>query len=192
MSTERDNHKTVERELNQEALAEAGEQGRERIAEQLERRSPERTTEKSAAELSKEALKQATTKEKEPSHKEKLADNPERRQKGPITKRQQAEAFDRTMTDARTHMTPAERTFSKVIHNPVVEKTSEVVGSTVARPNAILSGSISAFIIVLGVFLIAKHYGYPLSGAETVIAFVIGWLIGIVYDFLRTMVTGGR
>lgn len=192
MSTERGNHKTVERELNQEALTEAAKQGRERIAEQLERRSPERSAEKSAAELSKEALKQATAKEKEASYKEKSPDNPEHRQKGPITKRQQAEAFDRTMADTRTHMTPAERTFSKVIHNPVVEKTSEVVGSTVARPNAILSGSISAFIIVLGVFLVAKHYGYPLSGAETVVAFVIGWLIGIVYDFLRTMITGGR
>ena len=84
------------------------------------------------------------------------------------------------------------RTFSKVIHNPVVEKTSEVVGSTVARPNAILSGSVGAFILVLGVFLIARHYGYQLSGAETIVAFAIGWVVGIVYDFLRAMITGSR
>ncbi len=191
MSTERDNYKAIEHELNPEALKEAAEQGRERIAEQLERRSPERTIEKSTIELSKEARERAAISEKQSSNTEKAATH-ERKNTSPTTKAKRDKAFSEVMTQARSHMSPASRTFSKVIHNPAVEKTSEVVGSTIARPNAIMSGSISAFIVVLGVFLIAKYYGYPLSGTETIVAFALGWLIGIAYDFLRAMITGGR
>src|SRR5690606_6283914 len=101
-----------------------------------------------------------------------------------------AQAYDSIMTDARSHMTPAGRSFSKVIHNPVVESTSNVVGATIARPNAILAGSFMAFIVVLGVFLVARYYGYPLSGSESIVAFAGGWMLGIVFDYLRTMISG--
>lgn len=191
MSTERGNHKVAERELHKDTLAEEAEKGRERIAEQLERRSPERNAEKTTTELNKEALEHASTKEKESARQEKGA-SAERSPAAPATRAKRDKAFDNVMTQARSHMSPSARTFSKIIHNPVVEKTSEVVGSTVARPNAILSGSISAFIVVLGVFLIARYYGYPLSGTETILAFAGGWLIGIIYDFLYAMITGGR
>jgi hypothetical protein len=192
-NTERDNHNQVERELNSDALKEAAEQGRERIAEQLERRSPESRAERNTQELKQEALEQASPKhEKETNHTEKNVDSPERARKAPSTKRQREAAFTRVMDDARSHMSPGARTFSKIIHNPIIEKSSEIAGSTIARPNAILSGSISAFVIVLGVLLIARYYGYPLSGAETILAFIAGWVIGIIYDFLRTMITGKR
>ncbi len=189
---ERDNHKAFEQGVDQEALNKAAEQGRERIAEQLERRSPESRPEKATHELSKEAAERAVSHEKEVASHEKQADTPERARRAPATKREQAKAFDNVMDEARSHMSPAERTFSKVIHNPAVEKMSEVLGKTVARPNAILSGSITAFAMVLLFFLVARYYGYPLSGAETIFAFIIGWVLGTVYDFLRTMITGGR
>lgn len=89
-------------------------------------------------------------------------------------------------------MPAPQRTFSKFIHNPAVEKASEVMGSTVARPNSILSGAIVAFFAVLAVYLIAKHYGYVLSGFETIGAFIVGWLVGALYDFFRVMITGKK
>ncbi len=79
-----------------------------------------------------------------------------------------------------------------MIHNPVVEKTSEVVGATVARPNAILAGALVAFFAVLAVYLTAKHFGYVLSGFETIGAFIVGWVIGILYDFFKVMITGKK
>lgn len=94
------------------------------------------------------------------------------------------------MNDVQTQMSPVERGFSKFIHVPAVEKASDVAGSTVARPNAILAGSLSAFILVLGVYLVARYYGYPLSGTETMVAFAAGWVLGVVFDFLRLMITG--
>lgn len=89
-------------------------------------------------------------------------------------------------------MSPSARAFSKVIHNKAVEKVSDVGAATVARPNAILSGAIFAFVLTLGVYLIAKHLGYPLSGFESIGAFILGWILGIVYDFLKVMITGRK
>jgi hypothetical protein len=114
------------------------------------------------------------------------------RAKGVVPKAEKKVAFKKEMAQLHTQMKPTERTFSKFIHAPAVERTSEVLGSTVARPNAILAGSVVAFVAVLAVFLLAKYYGYALSGFETIAAFAIGWIIGLTYDFLKTMITGKR
>ncbi|HRN90324.1 MAG TPA: hypothetical protein PK543_01410, partial [Candidatus Saccharibacteria bacterium] len=76
--------------------------------------------------------------------------------------------------------------------NKTVEKVSDVVGSTVARPNAVLSGAVSAFILTLAVYIVAKTIGYRLSGFETIAAFIVGWTIGILYDYLRILITGKK
>ena len=94
------------------------------------------------------------------------------------------------MKQLQSELKPSQRAFSKFIHNPVVEKTSDAVGSTVARPNAILAGAVTAFILVLAVYLIAKFYGYTLSGFETIGAFIVGWILGLLYDFFKVMITG--
>lgn len=106
--------------------------------------------------------------------------------------RSRKESYKHTMQSVRSEMSAPARVFSKVIHNPVVERTSEVVGSTVARPNAILSGSVFAGLAVLGLYLTARHFGFGLQGSETIIAFVLGWLAGILFDILRGMFTGKR
>ena len=96
------------------------------------------------------------------------------------------------MKEVRSQMSAPSRTFSKVIHNKTVEKVSDGVGATIARPNAILSGAIFAFVLTLGVYLLAKNLGYPLSGFETIAAFILGWMLGIAYDFLKVMITGRK
>lgn len=110
----------------------------------------------------------------------------------PISKKQKEVAYEETMAHVRSEMSPTERVVSKVIHNPIVEKTSEVVGSTVARPNAILAGSLTAFVLVAVIYFIARTMGYELSGFETIGAFIVGWVLGVVFDFLRIMITGKR
>ena len=89
-------------------------------------------------------------------------------------------------------MNPAERTFSKVIHNPVVEKTSEVAGATVARPAALLMGSLSALVLTAIVYIISKTYGYTLSGSEWIFTFIVGWAIGLIIDWVRVALLGKR
>ncbi len=111
--------------------------------------------------------------------------------KAPSKQTKQRE-YQKTMASVQTKLTPTARTFSKVIHTPAVEKTSEVVGSTVARPNMILMGSLFAFVAVLGVYLLAKHNGFRLTGFETIGAFVAGWLVGAAFDILRVAFAGRR
>lgn len=106
--------------------------------------------------------------------------------------RSRDESYHKTMKRVQTEMSAPERVFSKVIHNPTVERTSEIIGSTVARPDAVLSGSIFACILVLGFYALARYNGFSLSGFETIGAFIVGWVLGIIFDFLRVMITGKR
>jgi hypothetical protein len=108
------------------------------------------------------------------------------------TKRQRKDSYNATMKQIRSEMRAPSRTFSRVIHNPTIEKVSEVVGNTAARPNAVLAGSVAATFLTLVVFLIAKQYGYRLSGFETIGTFFVGWLLGIIYDYARLMLAGRR
>lgn len=108
------------------------------------------------------------------------------------TKREKEQAFATTIDEARRHMSPVGRSFSRFIHHPVVEKTSDVVGSTIARPNAIAMGAIFAFLFTLAIYLIAHNNGYPLSGTESIAAFIAGWLFGQLFDYFKTLITGKR
>jgi hypothetical protein len=106
------------------------------------------------------------------------------------TQANRKQAYNEIMTDAKVHMSKGERAFSSFIHHPVVEKVSDAGAKTVARPNALLAGSMSAFFFVLAIYIVANYYGYPLSGAESILAFAAGWLVGVLYDFFKIMITG--
>ena len=144
-------------------------------------------------EAHRDAVEQAAAAEKQekPRETREISPSPERH-RGKPSKQAQKESYDNTMEEIHSQMPSTNRAFSKVIHNRVVEATSEAIGSTLARPTAVLTGSVTAFVIVLGVYLVARYYGYPLSGSETLIAFAAGWLIGIIFDFFRAMITGKR
>ena len=147
-----------------------------------------------AAEKAKiEALEQAISVEKGSAEKKKRAnDSPAGRRHGVPSKKEVKASYKHRVATLQAELPPVQRSFSKVIHNPAVEKTSEAVGSTIARPNAILAGAVVAFFAVLIVYLTAKHFGYMLSGFETIGAFIVGWVLGVLYDFFRVMITGKK
>lgn len=182
--------KSHEVNANPEALADAGAERREALQERLERAS-EATHESDVESIRHEVLKEAKSSEHEKKHHEKADDTPERR-KGPTSRAERDESFTAAMSEIQTHMSAPSRAFSKLIHNKAVETVSDAVGNTVARPNAILSGSVFAFIATISVFLIAKNIGFELTGFETIGAFTFGWALGLVYDFLRVMITGRK
>jgi len=108
------------------------------------------------------------------------------------TNRHKEDTYRKTLQAIQKDMNPVERTFSKIIHNPVVEKTSEVVGNTVARPAPLLTGAIAALILTAIVYIIAHHYGYLLSGFEWIATFLIGWAIGLIIDWVRVGLLGKK
>ena len=177
-----------ERAHNPTELEVAGDAERERLREARETKA-EHAGEASVETARAEALEHAVTHEQPAATPEKA--QPERR-RGIISRKEKAASYTAAMRDIQTHMSPSERAFSKVIHHPTVERVSDAVGATVARPNAILAGAITAFLVSLGTLLIAKHYGYRLSGFEAIGAFAAGWLLGILYDFFRVMITGKK
>jgi hypothetical protein len=109
-----------------------------------------------------------------------------------INKNHLDKSYKKTMKQVQKELSPAARTFSKVIHNKVIEKISDTASNTIARPNSILFGSFSAFVITLAVYLMAKSSGYQLSGSESILSFTIGWIIGVIFDYLRVMITGKK
>ena len=176
-------------ERRDDSLEQAGNDRKAEIERSLERaadNAPEHDVDKLKAVAEKAAEVEKKKVEKDVAPLEKRRDTPSER------KAKARASYKKTMKETQAHMKPAERTFSKVIHTPAVEKTSEVVGGTVARPNAILAGSVMAFIFTLALYLIAKYYGYPLSGTETIASFVVGWAVGILFDYLRVMITGKK
>jgi hypothetical protein len=176
-----------------EARVEAGESSAEQLERQrhtVERRaelSP-RDAEQTAERARVEALETAISVEAGGGETKKTA--PTRR--GPIGKKQRTASYKRTMKQVQSELSPTSRTFSKIIHNKFIEKTSDVVGNTVARPNAILAGAVSAFVLTLVIYVTAKIIGYKLSGFESIAAFIVGWVIGIIYDYLRLLITGKK
>lgn len=176
-------------ETNSEAL----DQLRNERSAEIERsreRDAEKAPEGNVDKLQESAEKAAEVEKKKP---EKEVAPAEKRRDTPAQRRAKAKAsYKKTMKETQAQMKPAERSFSKVIHNPAVEKTSEVVGATVARPNAILVGSFTALVFTLGLYLFARYYGYPLSGTETLAAFGLGWVVGLLFDYLRIMITGKK
>lgn len=150
-----------------------------------------RDIEATAERLKQEAMETAVSREAGGAEKKRPSQSPARR-RGGISKADKKASYKKHMNDVQQQLSPGSRAFSKVIHNPIVEKTSDALGATVARPNAILAGAVSAFMLTLAVYVIAKTIGYTLSGFETIAAFIIGWVIGICYDYLRLIITGKK
>jgi hypothetical protein len=165
----------------------------ETSAERAEKNTVE-SGEKAAEKARIEALEAAISVERGGAEKKRKApsSSPAKRRHGVVSKKEREASYKHHMQQLQSELSPGQRAFSKFIHNPVVEKTSEAIGNTIARPNAVLAGAVVAFILVLAVYVIARFYGYTLSGFETIGAFIAGWLLGIMYDFFKVMITGKK
>lgn len=90
--------------------------------------------------------------------------------------------YNNTMASLRHRMKPAERTFSKIIHQPAVEAVSEVVGKTVLRPSVSLGATTCAVIITGTLYILARANGFVLRGSEVLISLVVGAIIGLLIE----------
>lgn len=185
-------HNNHEAPKDREQLDEIAHENKESLRDRLERAEQEHR--QKTAENVDEVLHEAKDlAESSRDHDEAArASSPAERRRGPITKKQLDNSFASQMTHTRAQMGLASRTFSKFIHAKPIEKVSDAVGSTIARPNALLSGSITAFLAVTILYLTAKHYGFQLSGFETIGAFIVGWILGILYDYFAVMIRGHK
>jgi hypothetical protein len=95
--------------------------------------------------------------------------------------------YTHTMNTLRHQLEPMSRNFSKFIHTPIVEKTSEMLENTVARPSVAVGATWTALIVGSTFYLVARHYGYQLSGSELIFSFIVGAFVGLLIEGLVFM-----
>lgn len=161
-----------------EGYVETPRESHERSQERVERhqQSPERYKDKEAHQAAEKRTHQATR------HNSSHA----------MVHEDREASFEQTMEHTRRELPRSLRPFSKFIHNPTVEQISEFLGKTIFRPNAILAGGLTAFVVVLALYFYAKYAGFTLQGSETIVAFGVGWLLGLLFDLFKGMFTGKR
>jgi len=103
-----------------------------------------------------------------------------------------APSISQTLSQARRHLKPSERTFSKIVHNPKVEVVSDGLGATVARPSGLLYGALFSFIGSLGYFIIAKRYGYEYNAFVAIVSFGGGFVLGLLVEMITRLFSLGR
>ena len=97
-----------------------------------------------------------------------------------------------TLASLQRRLSPVSRNFSKIIHAPLVEKTSEVLETTVARPSVLLGTTWTALLLGTIFYLTARHFGYSLSGSELLFSFVVGALLGLLFEGFWRSITRRR
>ncbi len=93
-----------------------------------------------------------------------------------------ATAYQRTLARVQHRLPGPARIFSKVSHNPVIDKVSSIGSETVARPSGILGGSICAFLGSLALVYYSRHYGFRYNYLVLFLLFAGGYLLGAVLE----------
>jgi hypothetical protein len=91
-------------------------------------------------------------------------------------------AYRHTMKSLQRRLPTFSAGFSKVIHSPTVEKASEVVGATIARPSVTLGATTTAAIVGGVMYWAAKSYGFALSGSEILLSMLLGGIVGFLIE----------
>lgn len=90
----------------------------------------------------------------------------------------------RELKSLQRHESPVRRSLSKVIHQPAVRVTSEVVGASLSRPSGILGGGVMAFIGTSAYLLLAKHYGFTYNSTVFLALFAGGFALGLILELI--------
>ncbi|HMT18788.1 MAG TPA: hypothetical protein PKD20_03425 [Candidatus Saccharibacteria bacterium] len=101
-----------------------------------------------------------------------------------INKQLKDMAYSRTMTRVRKRLPLPSRAFSKVIHSKVVDKPSEFVGKTVARPSSMLGGAFFAAFGSCVLLWITKRYGYEYNYLAILLMFIAGMALGLTAEII--------
>lgn len=96
--------------------------------------------------------------------------------------------FSRAMTRVRKKLSRPSRAFSRVIHVSAIDKSSELVGKTIARPSGMLAGSVLAFVGTSILLWVTKFNGYEYNYLVVIMLFVGGMVVGTVGEGLWRLI----
>jgi hypothetical protein len=96
-------------------------------------------------------------------------------------------AYQRTIKLTQKRLSKPQRSFSKVVHQPMVEALSNAAEVTVARPSGLFMGGLLSVVSSLVVLYICRHYGYEYNFMVSLATFVGGFLIGVLIESSETL-----
>ncbi len=114
----------------------------------------------------------------------KTAERPTEHPHHRVTKEIKELTFSRKLVRIRKRLSLPDRALSGVIHQPTVERVSEVVGKTIARPSGLLGGGIAAFFGTFGLLYVTRQYGYEFNYLAFVLLFVAGFALGATIEIV--------
>lgn len=109
-----------------------------------------------------------------------------------VSKELKETSYKRTLDTAYSHLSKPEKALSKVVHQPVIEKISEVSSKTVARPSGIATGGLIALVGTMVALFAANRYGYSYNFLLVIILYVTGYGLGVILEMLMKMFKRNR
>ncbi|HMS92736.1 MAG TPA: hypothetical protein PKC05_04565 [Candidatus Saccharibacteria bacterium] len=103
------------------------------------------------------------------------------------TKQEKKQAYRKQIKKVQSQLPRGARTFSKIVHNPVVEAVSDATAKTIFRPSALIGGSITGLVFGLVIYIVARYYGYPISTLTLVLLLVVGAVLGVIVELVIGM-----
>lgn len=92
--------------------------------------------------------------------------------------------MQKSLKHIQKRLKPSEKSFSKVVHQPLVQKVSEASAQTVARPSGIFGGGLVAFAGSLAYLWMTRHYSLTYNYFVFLTLFVGGFFIGLLGEYL--------
>lgn len=100
------------------------------------------------------------------------------------TKKIKSDQYKKTLANVRQELPKNQQKFSSFVHQPVIERVSEVGAKTLARPSGILGGALFALIGSLVITYIARHIGFEVPNTIFAALFLFGFLFGLFIEVL--------
>lgn len=169
----------------------------ERLLPTAEKAEPLRKGEKDPA----KALKEARTKVQETAQaetgavlREQLSTTERAQPNQPLHVNRELKSItlNRELAAIRRKLSAPQRSFSKVIHQPVIRAVSEPLGKTVSRPSGLLGGGLVAFLGTTSYLYLAKRTGMSYNYFVFLALFFGGFIVGLLLELVVFVATSSR
>lgn len=104
------------------------------------------------------------------------------------TKDLKTDAYKRTLRKVRGQLNAPQRAFSRVVHQPIIDNTSNALSKTVARPSAFLGAGLGALVGSSILLYISRKNGFTYNYTTLFVLFAGGFMLGLLLELLFKLV----
>lgn len=105
------------------------------------------------------------------------------------SRRTKRHAYKTLLNEAQSALPyKAERRFSRFIHSYAIERASELLETTVARPCGLVGASITSATGLSILYVFSIQGNFILHGSEVMLLWVLGYFAGLVVEALRYII----